>query len=226
LVTETTASREAWAVVSVYNRIAKIIIREITLFFAFRCKKKKLNFREDNFMNILGDIVWNEDSIYDILNAIIDTDLLKEVAESHMEFENNTTNIILYTTLSITNTNLLKQGKYNKPINAFEYYESVLGGQSDYIIQLSYNTQGLYDTLHPRAYKEIEDIIKKNGLKKSELEDMQIIRHLLKTHTGVRVHSFNPSKKCYTKTHMLFENSRLAYILNPNAVKILNITQK
>lgn len=133
----------------------------------------------------------------------------------------------MYTSLNKTNTDLLKQGNYNKPIIAFEYYEAALAlEQSEYIIKLAYNTKGLYDTLHPRAYKEIEALIKQYKLKKSELEDMQIIKHLLKSHTGVRIHSINSTKKCYTKTHILFEDSKVAYILNPQAIKIMNIKSK
>lgn len=169
----------------------------------------------------LGDYVFNNDSIYDILNATVDADSMKGVADSHMEFLNTNT-IILYTSLNKTNTELLKQGKYDKPIKAFEYYEAALGiGQSECIIKLAYNTKGLYDTLHPRAYKEIESLIKQHKFKKSEIEDMQIIVSLLKSHTGVRIHSLNPAKKCYTKTHILFEDSKVAYILNPQAIRVI-----
>ncbi len=175
---------------------------------------------------ILGNSVFNDDSVYDILNATVDSDLMKEVADSMLEFLGTNT-IILYTSLNKTNTDLLKQGKYNKLIKAFEYYEAALAlEQSEYIIKLAYNTKGLYDTLHPRAYKEIESLIKQHKIKKSELEDMQIIRYLLQSCTGVRVHSINPSKKCYTKTHILFEDSKVAYLLKPQAIKVLDIIPK
>lgn len=175
---------------------------------------------------LLDNSVFNNDSIYDILNATVDPDLMKEVADSMIEFNANNS-IVLYTSLNRTNTELLKQGKYNQLIKAFEYYEAALGiGQSEYIIKLAYNTKGLYDTLHPRAYKEIESLIKQHKLKKSEIEDMQIIRYLLQSHTGVRVHSINPTKKCYTKTHILFEDSKVAYILNPQAIKVLGTSLK
>lgn len=175
---------------------------------------------------LLGNIVFNEDSIYDILNATIDPDLMKEVADSMLEF-NGSNNIILYTSLNKTNTDLLRQGKYDKPIKAFEYYEASLAlEQSEYIIKLAYDTKDLYDTLHPRACREIESLIKQHKLKKSEIEDMQIIRHLLKSYTGVRVHSINPAKKCYAKTHILFEDSKVAYILKPQAITVLGTISK
>lgn len=179
-------------------------------------------------MTLLDNVVLNNNSIYDILNATVDVDLLKEVAESHMEFVNKNT-IVLYTSLNENNTMLLDQGKYKEPIIAFEYYEAALGiKQSEYVIKLEYNINDLYDTLHPRAYKEIENIIKKNRLKKSELEDKQIIKQILEhtKYTGVRVCSINPAKKCYTKTHMLFEDSKVAYILKPNAVRVLDKIKK
>lgn len=170
---------------------------------------------------LLDNSIFNNDSIYDILNATVDSDLMKDVSDSKLEFLYTDT-LVLYTSLNKTNTELLMQGKYDKPIIAFEYYESALAlEQSDYMIMLSYNTKGLYDTLHPKAYKEIESLIKQHKLKKSEIEDMQIIRYLLQSHTGVRVHSINPTKKRYMKTHILFENSNIAYIINPQEIKVL-----
>lgn len=79
---------------------------------------------------LLDNSVFNNDSIYDILNATVDPDLMKEVADSLLEFLDANT-IILYTSLNKTNTELLKQGKYNKPIKAFEYYEAALGMKMD-----------------------------------------------------------------------------------------------
>lgn len=176
---------------------------------------------------LLSNYICNTDSIYDILNATVDTELMKGVADSHMEFA-DTQDIILYTSLNKTNTELLQKGKYTENIFAFEYYEQALGiKQSEFIIKLQYNTQGLYDTLHPIAYKEIEEIIKKNkSSKKSDIQDMQVIEYLLKSHTGVRAHSIDPSKKCYSHTHMLFGNSNLTYIINPQAVKVIDIKPK
>lgn len=57
---------------------------------------------------LLDNAIFNTDSIYDILNAIVDPDLMKEVADSHMEFSDINT-IILYTSLNKTNTDLLSK---------------------------------------------------------------------------------------------------------------------
>ena len=172
---------------------------------------------------LIDNLICNDDSIYDILNSTVDIGLLKGVENSMLEF-NDTNSIVLYTSLNKTNTELLKQGLYKHNIIAHEYFESALGiKQSEFIIKLYYNTKGLYDTLHPRAYKEIKELISSNKISKSKVEDVQIVNELLKTHTGVRLHSIDPSTKCYSNTHMLFNNSKLAYIIKPTAVKILDI---
>ncbi len=170
--------------------------------------------------------VFNKESIYDILNAEVNPDMMKEVAESMLEFK-DANSIILYTSLNENNTKLLEKRQYNKILKAFEYAEAALGlEQAEYVIKIEYNTQMLFDTLHPKAYKEIENIIKKYKLKKSEIEDMQIVKEILKTYTGVRVHTINPSKKCYTHTRMIFDNSNFAYMLNPKAIQIMKIKKK
>lgn len=172
---------------------------------------------------LIDNFVWNDGSIYDILNATVDKGLMKGVADSVLEFKNSSS-IVLYTSLNKTNTELLKQGKYNHNIIAYEYYEAALGiKQSEFIIKISYNTKDLYDTLHPRAYEEIQALIKQNKISKRTVEDGKILKEILKTYTGVRVHSIDSSKKCYTNTHMLFSNSKLAYIIKPTAVKILDV---
>lgn len=172
---------------------------------------------------MLDNYIFNNDSIYDILNATVDIDLIERVADSKMEFQDNKS-IILYTSLNRTNAELLENKKYTSLIRAFEYREEALGvEQSEYIIKLSYNTNSLYDMIHPKAFREIENIIKRWKRNKSEIEDLEVIRYLLRSHTGVRVHSINPSKKCYTKTHILFEQSKLAYILKPEAINVISI---
>lgn len=172
---------------------------------------------------LIDNYVWNNESIYDILNATVDLGLMKGVADSMLEFKDSSS-VILYTSLNSTNTKLLQQGNYKNNIIAHEYYQAALGiKQSEFIIKIAYNTKGLYDTLHPRAYDEIQALIKKNKISKSQVEDGEIIKKILETYTGVRVHSINNTKKCYTNTHILFSNSKLAYIIKPNAIQILDI---
>lgn len=181
---------------------------------------------DDQILNV-DNYIFNKDSIYDILNATVDPTILEGVADSMLEFKDPST-IVLYTSLNKTNTELLKNNQYNKLIIAFEYPDLALGiGQSEYIIKLVYNTNKLFDTLHPLAYQEIENVIKQSKLKKSELQDMNLFKCLLsKDITGLRVHSIDPTHKCYTKTHTIFQNSKLAYIVKPTAVKILGIKSK
>ena len=171
--------------------------------------------------------VFNEDSVYDILNATVDISKLKEVAEDKMEF-NDSSKIILYTSLNATNTKLLQDGKYTEMIYAFEYADMAMGvKQSEYIIRLSYDTKGLYDIMHPKVYKEIETLIKQaKNIKKSEIEDMEILNILFKKHqniTGFRVHSINPTEKAYGKTHIFFDNSTVAYFIRPQYVKVEDV---
>lgn len=177
----------------------------------------------DDSSTLIDNNVLNNESVYDILNATVDEGLMKGVAESTLEFKDSSS-IILYTSLNKTNTQLLMQDKYNEIIFAHEYLEASLGiKQSEFIIKFSYNTQGLYDTLHPKAYSEIQQIIKKNKLNKSNINDMQIVKELLKTYTGVRVHSIDNTKKCYDNTNTIFNNSKLVYIVKPTDIHILSI---
>ena len=179
---------------------------------------------------IYNNYVFNENSVYDILRATVDITKLNEVAEDKMEFKDST-KIILYTSLNATNTKLLQSGKYTETLYAFEYADMAMGvSQSEYIIKLSYDTKGLYDTLHPKAYKEVENIVKNTkGIKKSEIEDMEILRMLFSQYpqiTGFRVHSINTDKKVFANTHIFFKDSNVAYILKPQYVKVESIIPK
>lgn len=177
---------------------------------------------------MLREVIIDTESLYDILNATVDESLMNGVAESMLKFS-DTNKIVLYTSLNTTNTKLLKEGKYEDIIYAFEYEEAALGeSQSEYVIEIVYNTTKLFDTLHPLAYTEIENIIKNNKLKKSEVKDIHIVRELIYKHkfTGVRMHVINSAKKCYTKTHSIFDNSKLVYILNPKSIQINRIIDK
>lgn len=179
---------------------------------------------------IFDNYVFNENSVYDILNATVDVTKLNEVAEDMMEFKDST-KIILYTSLNATNTKLLQSGKYTETIYAFEYEDMAKGiGQSEYIIKLSYDTKGLYDTLHPLAYKEVESLIKNTkSIKKSEVEDMEILRMLFSKYpqiTGFRVHSINMDKKAFTNTHIFFKDSNVAYIIKPQYVRVESVKAK
>lgn len=158
---------------------------------------------------------------HDILAGTVDSYLMRKVKNSHMEFA-GTKDIILYTALNRTNTELLVKGNYKNRLIAYEYSDAPLGtDQAEYIIKISYNTNGLYDMLHPRAYQEIEELINQRKLKRLEIQDTQVIDYLLHKYTGIRVHSINTNKKCYSHTNILFGNSKLAYILNPQAVRVL-----
>ncbi len=211
----------------------------LELLFCYRFKKYNLDrfkISSDNSITFvtdyrtwrkvmfLGNYIFNEDSIYDILNATVDITLLEKVAETKMEFKDST-KIILYTSLNATNTKLLQSGKYKDMLFAFEYEDMAKGiDQSEYIIQLSYDTKGLYDTMHPLAYKEIEQLIKATkNIKKSEVEDREVLRLLTQKYkniTGFRVHSINPGDKAYANTHIFFGESKVAYILRPECINV------
>ena len=179
---------------------------------------------------IFSNYVFNENSVYDILNATVDVTKLNEVVEDMLEFKDEHS-IILYTSLNATNAKLLQSGKYTETIKAFEYIDMAMGiDQSEYIIKLSYDTKGLYDTMHPLAYKEIENLIKTTkGIKKSEVEDMEILRMLSSKYpqiTGFRVHSINMDKKAFTNTHIFFKESDVAYIIKPQYVRVETLKLK
>lgn len=131
--------------------------------------------------------------------------------------------IILYTALTETKARLLQQGKYNKPIKAFEYSNlaTTVNEQTEVLVKLSYNTQNMFDTLHPSAYRILDSIIKKAKVKKADVTDSQLVNHLLRTYTGVRIHSIDKSSKVYTNTECMFKSKGLRYILRPDSVKVL-----
>lgn len=133
--------------------------------------------------------------------------------------------IILYTALTETKARLLKEGKYEKPIKAFEYSNiaTTVNEQTEVLVKISYNTQKMFDTLHPLAYRMMNEIIKKSKVKKADVTDSQLVNHLLSTYTGVRIHSIDKSSKVYTNTECMFKSKGLSYILRPDSVKVLNM---
>ena len=143
--------------------------------------------------------------------------------EIQMQFKDKA-EIILYTALNKTNARLLKEGKYTWLIEAFEYSEAVRGvNQAEIIVELSYDTSGLFDTLHFKAYNIIERLIKEKKLKKSELTDEQLIFTILKNtkYTGVRANLIDTNQKAFSKTQCIFKSKGLRYFLNPKAVKFI-----
>ncbi len=131
--------------------------------------------------------------------------------------------IILYTALTETKARLLQKGQYNKPVKAFEYSNPAItvNDQTEVLVKLSYNTQNMFDTLHPSAYRILDSIIKKAKVKKADVTDSQLVNHLLRTYTGVRIHGIDKSSKAYTNTECMFKSKGLLYILRPDSVKVL-----
>lgn len=166
----------------------------------------------------------DSNSLFSIIDADIEEDILKDVGKSKVEFKDQHS-IILYTALCSKNFELLKKTQYKKIIRAYEYPEYAMGvDQADVLVKISYNTQGLYDTLNHKAYNEIQSCIKKINKKKSEITDIDIQNYLLtiKKFTGIRVHAIDTTKKAYTQTKMFYGHSTLTYLLNPNNIEIID----
>ena len=156
--------------------------------------------------------------IFDYFNNLT---ILEDEIQMHFK---DKAEIILYTALNKTNARLLKEGKYTWLIEAFEYSEAVKGvNQAEIIVELSYDTSGLFDTLHFKAYNIIERLIKEKKLKKSELTDEQLISTILKNtkYTGVRASIIDTNQKAFPKTQCIFKSKGLRYFLNPKAVKFI-----
>ena len=70
-------------------------------------------------------------------------------------------------------------------------------------------------------------MIKNKKKNKSEITDQFFVESLLakKEITGVRIHMIDSSKKCYTKTKMIYNNSTIAYILKQDSIEIVDIKE-
>lgn len=139
--------------------------------------------------------------------------------------------IVLYTALNKTNTELLQKGKYDKIIKAIEYsnfkYFDEFNDQVELLVRLSYDTQNMLDTLHPEAYKYILDVLKKSKVRRDTLKDIELVNHILKTtnRTGVRVHGISTQDKAYKNTKCMFSSQGLYYYLKPDSVKVLGVRE-
>lgn len=164
------------------------------------------------------------DCFYD--DILPEKEYIKEVKEAEMRFIDKQ-HICLYTALNRTNSELLKHGEYKGILIASEYPELAAStSQAEVVLAVSYDTEGLYDTLHPTAYKEISKLAEE--LKKGHkgfAGDEDILHLLLTKCSGVRVHSIDITKKCYKDTKMIFGGSRLVYFLKHGAVKVVGETE-
>ena len=106
-----------------------------------------------------------------------------------MKIINNS--LVLYIGLNEINVKLLAQNKYSGALKAYEYPEYAMAAeQAEYVVEIAYNTIGLYDTLNDPASSEVskivEEAIKKtknsnNKKTKSNMEDKDIIRDIWNT---------------------------------------------
>lgn len=170
--------------------------------------------------------IWEIETLSDIIMFNID---YQEIGETEMLNFNGTNAITLYVGLNKTNAEKLQNGQYTEKLFAYEYLDIARRiKQSEVVVEISYDTSGLFDMLHPNAYKMVNEHIKANKLKKPEISDMQIINNILGIgkYTGVRVINVNTSDKCYPKTKTVFENVMIHYFLNPANVTILNVLEK
>ncbi|MBP3799926.1 MAG: hypothetical protein ILA19_02975 [Bacilli bacterium] len=171
----------------------------------------------------------NDNDIFESVNCIsseydiiLDDDRLEDYGEHNMLFNDNNS-IVLYTMLNKTNTELLKQGKYNRPIKAYEYYDIPNENQGECIIEIVYDTRGLFDTLHPSAHNIIKEIYKK--LKSDKVEDItdrKVLGYINDNMNYTATRFIERSdNKIYQKSR-LFKNQKICYIIKPNQYKYKN----
>lgn len=166
---------------------------------------------------------WTPETLSDILNTNLDYQL---IGEPNMLYFNGNNSVTLYVGLNKTNAEKLSKHQYTDVLIAHEYYDIAKTiKQAEVIVKIAYNTEKLFDMLHPNAYEQIDKFIKARKLNKKDLKDLQLIREILHTsnYTGVRVPYIQGNKKGYTSTEMVYEKSQIVYYLKPQNISILGV---
>ena len=161
----------------------------------------------------------------DILDTNLDYDLIGEPSMLKFKDENE---VILYAGLNKTNAELLKKGQLTDLLIAHEYSDVASKiKQSEVVVEISYNTTGLFDMLHPNAYKLVENFVKNKKIAKKELTDNLIVKEILSSgkYSGVRLNVVDTKKKLFTNTECIYEKSNIIYAILPRYVKVLNISK-
>lgn len=167
------------------------------------------------------NVSWTPDNLDDIIDWNLNYD---HTGEQGMLNFNSPTEVKLYTGLNSINLQKLKNNQYTDVIIAFEYPEIARKTikQAEYLVEVAYDTKGMFDLIHPDSYITVNKLIADNKLKKSEIKDGQIIRELLnKGYTGVRAIKIDTSQKCYSHTKTAFAEIGIVYELNSAFIKIL-----
>ena len=167
--------------------------------------------------------IWEAETLSDIIMFNID---YQEIGETEMLNFNGTNTITLYVGLNKTNAEKLQNGKYKDILMAHEYIDVARKiKQAEVVVEISYNTSGLFDMIQPSAYNLIAKHITKAKLKKSEIKDTQIIKEILSSnkYSGVRAIRINATGKCYKQTEMVYKDAMLIYFLNPANIRVLRV---
>lgn len=165
----------------------------------------------------------------DILDTNLDYDL---IGEFNMLNFNNPTELKLYIGLNKTNAELLQKGQLTDLLTAFEYSDIASSiKQSEVVVEVSYDTHGLFDTLHPNAYKIMEEHIDKKlksknpKITKKDITDTIIINDILSDskYTGIRAVRYEKTDKLYPNTNLVYGRAMVVYLINPKFVKVLSM---